>query len=136
MVCELVRCRRFRLPGFLILMTTRHRKRSVLRHLVIPVLSILFGAYFAYHMVTGDLGLRAREQIEAEVSRLKAQLADVRGERERLEQRVKLMRSAAIDPDLVDERARDQLNMVRPDEIVIFRASMGQNVSRQTAALQ
>ncbi|WP_334176474.1 septum formation initiator family protein [Pseudoxanthobacter sp.] len=117
-------------------MTTRHRKRSVLRHLVIPALSILFGAYFAYHMVTGDLGLRAREQIEAEAARLRAQLADVRGERERLEQRVKLMRAAAIDPDLVDERARVQLNMVRPDEIVIFRASMGQNVSRQTAALQ
>lgn len=106
-------------------MTTRHRKRSFLRHLMVPALSIAIGCYFAYHTVTGDLGIRAREQIEVEAGHLKEQLAEVRGERERLEQRVKLMRADAIDPDLVDERARAQLNMVQPDEIVILRPSVG-----------
>lgn len=105
-------------------MATRQRKRSFLRHLVIPAMSILVVSYFGYHAVTGDLGMRAREQIEADIARLTAERNGVIAERMALEKRVALLRAQAIDPDLLDERARAQLNMVNPDDIVIFRSSL------------
>ena len=41
-------------------------------------------------------------------------------ERSRLEQRVKRLRPGSLDPDLIDELARDMLSMVEPDDVIIL----------------
>ena len=43
-----------------------------------------------------------------------------RGEERKLAHRVALMRSDGLDPDLLDERVRDVLNLAHPDDLVIF----------------
>jgi cell division protein FtsB len=44
-------------------------------------------------------------------------------ERQPMANRVKLLESAHIDRDLLDERARAVLNLAAPDEIVIYTPS-------------
>lgn len=49
-------------------------------------------------------------------------LAETRGERQVLEARVKHMRPNSIDPDLLDEQSRQQLNLAKPNEVIILTA--------------
>lgn len=104
-------------------MATRQRRSSFLGKLVLPAVLVAVLAYFAYHLVNGDLGMRAREQIADEKRALQTELAGYVAERKQLEARVQLMRPDAIDPDLAEERARIQLGYAHPDEIVVFRGS-------------
>jgi len=104
-------------------MATRQHRRSFLGKLVLPAVLVAVLGYFAYHLVNGDLGMRAREVIAGEKAALQAEYAALVTEREHLEARVKLLRPEAIDADLADERARLQLGYAHPDEIVVFRGS-------------
>lgn len=104
-------------------MTTRQRKRSVLGKLPLPIALSAMLVYFGYHLVNGDLGMRARTEIEGKRDHLRAELDDLRAERDALAARVALLRPERVDADLVDERARAQLDFVHPDELVIFEAN-------------
>jgi cell division protein FtsB len=102
-------------------MSTRQRKRSFLGKLPLPMALVAALGYFGYHLVNGDLGMRAKAEIEARRAALEADYRRIVEERKRLEARVALLRPEAIDPDLADERARAQLDVVNTDEIVVFR---------------
>jgi len=102
-------------------MSTRQRKRSFLGKLPLPVALVCALGYFGYHLVHGDLGMRARTEIEAKRAALAAELETLTEARVRLEERVAMLRPESIDPDLADERARAQLDVVHADEIVVFR---------------
>jgi len=110
-------------------MSTRQRKRSFLGKLPLPVALVCALGYFGYHLVNGDLGMRARTEIEAKRAALAASLESLSAERARLEGRVALLRPESIDPDLADERARAQLDVVHADEIVVFRGGAGGNAA-------
>lgn len=110
-------------------MSTRQRKRSFLGKLPLPVALVCALGYFGYHLVNGDLGMRARTEIEAKRAALAASLEILSAERARLEGRVALLRPESIDPDLADERARAQLDVVHADEIVVFRGGAGGNAA-------
>ena len=104
-------------------MATRQRRSSFLGKLVLPAVHVAVLAYFAYHLVNGDLGMRAREVMAAEKKALQATHAALVVERKHLEARVQLLRPDKIDADLADERARMQLGYAHPDEIIVFRGS-------------
>ena len=79
-------------------------------------------SYFAYHaafMVATALspGSRCRTHVSELSSQ---QLNEVRQSREQLDRQVALLRPESLDPDLLDERARATLDLVHPDDIVIF----------------
>jgi cell division protein FtsB len=94
------------------------RRRA--RLIIGPVLGISLCAYFAYHLVQGDRGLMAWVRLTQQVREAKTTLASVESERATLERRVDLLRPEHLDRDLLDERARGQLNLIGPNEIVIF----------------
>jgi cell division protein FtsB len=94
------------------------RRRA--RLIVGPVLGISLCGYFAYHMVEGERGLAAWLRLSQELRQAKATLASAEAERATLERRVNLLRPEHMDRDMLDERARSQLNMAAPNEIVIF----------------
>ena len=77
-------------------------------------------AYFGFHMMTGDRGLQAYLRMTADLEDAKKLASELRSERERLERRVSLLRADALDPDMLEERARALINLGRPDEVVIF----------------
>ena len=75
--------------------------------------------YFTFAAVQGDFGLFRRAEIVAESQDLRVQLARVRGDVARMENLTKRLSDDYLDLDLLDERARSVLGMVRADEIVI-----------------
>jgi cell division protein FtsB len=93
------------------------RRRS--RLIIGPVLGISLCGYFAFHLVEGDRGLVAWLRLSQQLREARATLADAEAERTTLERRVQLLRPEHLDRDMLDERARSQLNLVGPNEIVI-----------------
>lgn len=91
-----------------------------MRPLLLPLLCLLIISYFAHHAVEGDYGLFALGKLKDRVAALESELQGVRAERERLERHVALMRSESLDRDMIDERAREALNMADAKDIVIF----------------
>ncbi|HEX2255609.1 MAG TPA: septum formation initiator family protein [Afifellaceae bacterium] len=101
-------------------MSTRQRKRSKVKPLLVPAGALLALAYFAYHAIEGEFGLAALGRLEEREIQLTAELAALRASRAELDARVALLRPESLDPDLIDERARQALNLAHPDDIVIF----------------
>jgi cell division protein FtsB len=111
-------------------MTTRQRKHSKLRWLLLPLGSLAVMGYFAYHSFNGDYGIWSRERMEREAVVLEAELAKLKAARAALVARSKLLRPESLDPDMIDERARDKLNLAQPDELVISVAALQQAGAR------
>ncbi|KPF43810.1 FtsB family cell division protein [Rhizobium sp. G187] len=101
-------------------MWTRHYKKKKYGRFVLPAVAIAFLSYFGYHSIHGDYGLRAGQQYEKLRIERSAELAKLVEQRATLEKDVSLLSDGSLDEDIIDEKARYQLNMSRPDEIVIF----------------
>lgn len=93
--------------------------RQRARPVVGPIVGISLVAYFAYHLVQGDRGLIAWLRLTKEIDRAHATLTVLEAERRPLAHRVSLM-GRKLDPDLLDERVRAELDLIGPDEVAIF----------------
>jgi cell division protein FtsB len=74
--------------------------------------------YFGINAYTGRYGLNARQELDQEIISLTSELARLKRERAEAEQRVALLRSDRVDPDMLDERARYQLDYANPRDLV------------------
>jgi cell division protein FtsB len=101
-------------------MWTKHHKKRKFGRLVLPAITIAFLSYFGYHSVHGDLGLIATQEFERQRQARAEELGKLTARREALERQVRLMSDGSLEKDMLDEIARYQLNVSRPDEIVIF----------------
>lgn len=101
-------------------MPTRHRRRSRFSFLLLPFAFTLVAGYFSWQSTRGAYSYEAREVLQAERDGLEATLSATVAEREALEDRVRRLRTDALDADLLDERARSELNMAFSNEMVIF----------------
>jgi cell division protein FtsB len=104
-------------------MATRQRKKSVLRALFPPALALGLGGYFLWHGLHGDNGILARKVLDQRVIALTAELKTATHARDEIERRVKLLRSGAIDRDILDERARSTLGFAHANDVVVFHAA-------------
>jgi cell division protein FtsB len=98
--------------------------REMRRHarvLIAPVLGIAATSYFIYHGIEGDRGVGAWVRINHELRIAQDNLDAVTKQREALDHRVRDMRPDHVDPDLLDEEVRRNLDMAQPNEIVIIR---------------
>ncbi|WP_169833523.1 FtsB family cell division protein [Methylobrevis pamukkalensis] len=84
-------------------------------------MTALFLGYFAYHAFHGEYGIAGRALVESRASHLRTQLDRLKTERRDMEKRVALLSGPAIDRDLLDIRAREALNYVSPNDLVILR---------------
>jgi len=101
-------------------MWTRHRRRSPLRHFVFPVFVAGVFAYFVHHAMTGTLGLASKQQYEARIVVLQAELAGLESQRSALERKTAMLRDGSLERDMIDEQARRLLGVTRANEIVIL----------------
>ncbi len=101
-------------------MSTRQYRPSRIRRFILPAVTAVFLGYFAYHAFHGEYGIVGRQRLESRMAQLQGEFDRISAERQALENRVKLMRPGSLDQDMVDERAREQLNMVTPNEVVIL----------------
>ena len=100
-------------------MVSRPRLRSYLAALCLYVMSGLLIGYFGVNAYTGDHGLRAKQDLDREIAALTRERDGARAERERWQQRIELLTSDSLDPDMLDERARVLLDYADPREVVI-----------------
>ena len=101
-------------------MVTHRRRRTILTALGLYLLAALFIGYFGVNAFTGNLGLRARQDLEAQLGEMKGDLSRLKAERTLWEHRVSLLRSDRIDPDMLDERARALLDYVDPRDVTLL----------------
>ena len=94
--------------------------RKRLKQSVAPTVCIALAAYFAYHAFQGDRGVLAMNRLNKEIELAKLELAKSEQKRNRLENKVSLVRPDGIDPDLLEELVRRQLGMIHPDDLVIY----------------
>jgi cell division protein FtsB len=99
--------------------TRQHKKRNTGR-LIVPMVSALFLAYFGFHAITGNRGLKASHDIGQQITELTAELDRLKAERAQWARRVALLRSDRIDPDMLDERARTLLNYAHPNDVTMI----------------
>ncbi len=88
--------------------------------MIVPIFGALFVCYFLIHAFHGDRGLIAAIHLQKEVAAAEATLSETRSIRNALDERIALLRSAHLDPDMLDERARVMSGLVHPDEIVLI----------------
>ncbi|MFC3061087.1 FtsB family cell division protein [Paenirhodobacter populi] len=95
------------------------RKNWSIGPLIFFFLAFILGAYFTFAAVQGSYGILRRVQIDAEIETLTTERNALRTEAERMANLTRRLSDDYLDLDLLDERAREVLGTVRPDEIVI-----------------
>ncbi|HWU25413.1 MAG TPA: septum formation initiator family protein [Rhizomicrobium sp.] len=90
--------------------------------LVIPAICTSAVAYFGYYAVWGSRGLLVLTDTQARLSVAQEQLASLKDDRARLEHRIQLLKPGSVDPDLVEEIARDQLLGSTPGQVAVPRS--------------
>jgi cell division protein FtsB len=99
-------------------MVSRSRLKSFLTGLALYTMAAAMVGYFGVNAYTGKYGLNARQELDSEIVALTSELARLKRERAEGEQRVSLLRSDRVDPDMLDERVRYQLDYVNPHDLV------------------
>jgi cell division protein FtsB len=99
-------------------MVSRTRLKSLLTGLALYAVAAMMVAYFGVNAYTGKYGLNARQELDQEIIALTSELARLKRERAEGEQRVSLLRSDRVDPDMLDERVRYQLDYADPRDLV------------------
>ena len=104
-------------------MIVLHEIRRRSRFLVGPLLGAALTSYFVYHTIEGDRGLRAWRDINQQLRVAKDQYATVETERDALEHKVDGLNPNHVDPDLLDQQIRSQLDLVSPGEVILMQPS-------------
>jgi cell division protein FtsB len=99
-------------------MVSHTRFKSFLTGLALYTMAAALIGYFGVNAYTGKYGLHAQATLDQEMIALTAELSRLRQERIVLEQRVSLLRAESLDPDMLDERARFQLEFAHPRDLV------------------
>ena len=103
-------------------MVSRSRLKSVLTGLALYTMAALMVGYFGVNAYTGKYGLNARQELDQEIVALTSELARLKRERAEGEQRVSLLRTQKIDPDMLDERARALIGFADPRDVTLLMA--------------
>jgi cell division protein FtsB len=99
-------------------MVKHTRLKSVLTGLALYALAAMMIGYFGVNAYTGKYGLNARQELDQEIVALTSELVRLKRERAEGEQRVSSLRSSGLDPDMLDERIRYQLDYAHPRDLV------------------
>jgi len=97
----------------------RPARKPALGAALLALFAVCLGFYFTFAAVQGDFGVFRRVQATAEKEALIAERDALKEDVARMENLTRRLSDNYLDLDLLDERARDVLGMVRSDEIVI-----------------
>lgn len=101
-------------------MTTRLKRPSIWRHLLVTVALVGFQSYLGYSVFVGQYGTESQKAMLADIEDLKAQSAALQVEIDAYRHKVALFDAKRLDPDILTERARALLSMAQPDDVLIM----------------
>jgi cell division protein FtsB len=99
-------------------MVSHTRLKAVLTGLALYALAAMMIGYFGVNAYTGKYGLNARQELDQEIIALTSELVRLKHERAEGEKRVALLRAGGLDPDMLDERVRFQLDYAHSRDLV------------------
>lgn len=99
-------------------MVSRPRFKSFLTGVALYAMAAAVIGYFGVNAYTGRYGLNARADLDQEIIALTSELARLKRDRAEQEQRVALLRAGSIDPDMLDERVRFNLDFAGSRDVV------------------
>jgi cell division protein FtsB len=99
--------------------------RYNLKKFFLPAFSVILFFYFIFHILSGDHGLFSWHSLETELDDSREVLSVLEREEKKLQNKIHLLRPESLDRDLLDERARDMLNIVEPQDMVIIDETIG-----------
>ena len=93
---------------------------TLLRRAGLPAAVLIAMGFFGYNAVLGPTGVVAARELKAELAQKNLEYAALAKKRAELKNRVDLLDpKRGADPDMVDELVRKQLNVARPDEVIV-----------------
>ncbi len=101
-------------------MVSSLRARNFVVSLLFYVASALAIAFFTYNAYHGNRGIMAKRDYKLKIANLQNKLDALKVERTHWQVRVDLVRSNALDPDILEERARLILNSYHKNDLVVL----------------
>lgn len=101
-----------------------HRLRVLVRSLVLPLslycVAGTVAAYFVWHGVNGQRGLKTGEEYEQKLAQLRLERDLLKLQRMQWESRIALIKGENIDADILEEETRKGLGRVHKNDVVIL----------------
>lgn len=94
------------------------RNISFTKRAIFNILILVMFIYFAFHSIYGSRGILAYFKLKTELENTHSRLNGLRAERLEIENRAKLLRPESLDKDMLDEKARNILGLLAPNEKV------------------
>ncbi|MGB5086131.1 MAG: septum formation initiator family protein [Methylocystis silviterrae] len=82
-------------------------------------------AYFIWHGVNGQRGLKIGEAYEQKLEQLRFERNLLKLQRMHLESRLALIKGETVDADILEEEARKRLGRAHRNDVVIFLPAAG-----------
>jgi len=86
---------------------------------VAPLVFLAIAGFFGWSATQGNHGLVASAQRQALLKQAEAERAAAQADRDGWERRVSGLRANRLDPDTLNERARAQLNLADPTDVIV-----------------
>ena len=93
--------------------------RNRLRALAPPVIFLAITYYFGWNAVHGKSGLEAQRVQQEELAQATARFQAVDAQRSAWQTKIGDLSGQSIQPDMLDEQAREVLNLANPQDMVI-----------------
>lgn len=94
-------------------------QRFSIGSLILFGMTFFLGLYFAFAAVQGPSGILRRVQIESEITELEAERDRLKTEVDQMRNLTRRLSDDFLDLDLLDERVREVLGMIRSDEVIL-----------------
>ena len=101
-----------------------YRLAALVRNFALPFglhgLAAVLSCYFVWEGLNGHRGLKAGEEYQQQLDKLRYERNFLKMQRLQWEQRVALIRGETVDADILDEAARAQLDRAHKHDVVIL----------------
>jgi cell division protein FtsB len=93
--------------------------RQTMMRAALPAACLAVGGYFAFYAFDGPTGYSAWQEYRQQHARLEAAVQASEEQKVALQRQLTLLDPRHVNPDLADELVRRNLDLVRPDEVVV-----------------
>ena len=101
-------------------MSTRLRRPSLWRQLLVTVALLAFQGYLGYSGLSGNFGIEGRKSLMAEIDELNVESGALQAEIDAYRHKVSLFDPKKLDPDILTEKARSMLAMAQAGDVVVM----------------
>jgi cell division protein FtsB len=101
-------------------MSTRLRRPSIWRGLLVTAGLLAFQGYLGWSAIGGNFGTESQKLMKADIVDLKVQSAALQAEIDAYRHKVDLFDPHKLDPDILTERARALLSMAQIGDMVVM----------------